>query len=331
MNVPTMPFSSSFIASMRVRTWLLTLMLMGIGSSLMAQSGYYHLIAGSFDEFGAASQLVETLKIKNQKSVLLFPTQSSQRYRVSVFQSLDRDAVDAYQRALARKGEGQSYWILSLEPGSKAMASTSGHQTANANLRMRGSEIPSDGTGNVYHLITGSFDNLTAADRSMLALEAQGYEPYLLNPQSPTDNYRVSVYRSMDREEITTYSNLLRKRGKKSGWIYEETPGANTMSFRQPVSGSGSNANLTTSTQASASQGATFHLIAGSYDRFDQASQFADAMRNQGYNPLIMFPETGVSKTFRVSVYQSTQRNRVEQFQQQLVQKGTKGWIYAQK
>lgn len=290
-------------------------------SQLMAQQAYYHLIAGSFDEFSAASKMVSTLKAKGSNPVMLFPGEGSERYRVSVFQSLNRAEVGAYHQTLKRQGEGKNYWILSLNPQA--------NRKSTANMRTSGQPVPTDGTGNIYHLIVGSFDSFGAADRSVTALEEQGYEPYVIMPGGQIDHYRVSVYRSMDREEIETYSNLLRKRGKKNGWIYEEEPGTTT-TFDQPMASN--NARLTPGAEirAPSANDKTYHLIAGSFERFDQASKFADAMRNQGYNPFIMFPEMSDGETFRVSVYQSTQRNRVEAFKQNLAQQGTKGWIFTQ-
>jgi cell division septation protein DedD len=290
-------------------------------SHLAAQPAYYHLIAGSFDEFSAASEMVSTLKAKGKDPVLLFPGESSERYRVSAFQSLNRAEVAAYHKDLKRQGEGKTYWILSLSPQA--------NRVDPANLRTSSQPLPTDGTGNIYHLIVGSFDDFDAADRSVTALEEQGYEPYVLMPGGQVDHYRVSVYRSMDREEIEAYGSLLRKRGKQNGWIYEEEPGTTT-TFNQPMASD--NARLTPGTElrASSANNQTYHLIAGSFERFDQASKFADLMRNQGYNPFIMFPEMSDGKTFRVSVYQSTQRNRVEAFKQNLAQQGTKGWILAQ-
>lgn len=321
----------------RLTMWLLCAALLSI-SSLQAQNGYYHLIAGSFDDFASARQLVVGLEQQNYEAVLLFPNAASDRYRVSVYQSVDRQAVSQYQQQLKRQGKGKAYWILAMTP-QKAAAADPG-----ANRRTRSEEMPSDGTGNVYHLIVGSYDNMRAAEDAVQALQTQGYEPYVLMP-GQTSNYRVSIYRSMDREEISTYSSMLRKRGKKEGWIYEEEPGTVT-TFGQPYSFSSAAAGtpMAPGTEGSrmapgtegnrmmqaSGQGATFHLIAGSFERFDQASEFADAMRAKGYNPLIMLPETGISQTFRVSVYQSTQRPRVERFQQQLAAQGTKGWIYAQ-
>jgi len=290
-------------------------------SHLMAQQAYYHLIAGSFDEFSAASEMVSTLEAKGSKPVLLFPGEGSERYRVSVFQSLNRNEVAAYHKTLKRNGQGKNYWILSMNPQAQNSNPT--------NMRTAQQPVPTDGTGKVYHLIVGSFDNLGAADRSVTALEEQGYEPYVLMPGGQVNNYRVSVYRSMDREEIETYSSLLRKRGKQNGWIYEEEPGTTT-TFNQPIAPDYARLTPGTEMRPPSANDKTYHLIAGSFERFDQASEFADLMRNKGYNPFIMFPEMSDGKSFRVSVYQSTQRKRVEAFKQNLAQQGTEGWIFVQ-
>ncbi|MEM9987830.1 MAG: SPOR domain-containing protein, partial [Bacteroidota bacterium] len=74
----------------------------------------------------------------------------------------------------------------------------------------------------------------------------------------------------------------------------------------------------------------TFHLIAGSFNRFDQASEFSSALRSKGYSPLIIFPETGISETFRVSVYQSTLRAKVDEFKVKFNQGGGSAWVYTQ-
>jgi cell division septation protein DedD len=322
MKTPALPLSHP----LRSRLFGLGILavLCFLGSSLMAQQSYHHLIAGSFDDFASANEMMASLRTKGDNPALIFPSKTSERYRVSVFQSANREEVETYQKNLKRKGRGKNFWILSYAP--------EGDQAQVTNMRTAQKEsMPNDGSGNTYHLIVGSFDNLTAADRSVLALEEQGYEPYVLVPGGEMDKYRVSVYRSMDREEIETYGKLLRKRGKKDGWIYEEEEGTIT-NFSQVGTAESNNARLEPGEKKATATPSdqTFHLIAGSFASFDQASDFADLMRTKGYNPFIMFPEDGNGQSWRVSVYQSTMRGRVETFKQKLGKQGTNGWILAQ-
>jgi len=318
-------FSRSFTGFLSVKSLsLLVGLLMGTFiATAQTTPAYYYLIAGSFDNFQAASQLVTSLEGKGQTPVMLFPNAETKYYRVSVYSSLERAKVSAFKKGL--KGAGQKYWILEQKPA--------GTSNASANKRTDRSTLAATEAaaeeGMTYHLILGSFDDAETANRSVDALTAQGYEPYVLYPQTTREKYRVSVFRSNERAEIDAYSSLLKKKGKTSGWILEETAGTTSI-YGQPGT-IATDLPLSPGTRTVSPGNITYHLIAGSFDRFDQASAFAEKLRTKGINTLIMFPETGISQTFRVSVYQSTQRERVSIYQKDLKQRGQSTWVYEQK
>lgn len=294
-------------------------------ASLRAQSEYYHLIAGSFDDLKSANDLVTALKAKGQSNALiLFPSAESPKYRVSVYYSANRQEVQSYANSIRNTG-GKSYWIL-VQKDPKAVAASSSATPVAKNKKPEqtkpgamtpGKPAPAK-PGPTYHLVVGSFDKFETANQSMSSLVSSGFEPYIIYPSASSKAYKVGVYYSKDRKEVQTYSGMLKKRGKNPGWIYEDSDAAPSTKTTPA-----------TSTRLPAGATPTYHLIAGSYDRFEQASEFADAMKAKGMEPLIMFPEPGISDTFRVSVYRSTNKTSVESYKKQKAL--SKAWIFEQK
>jgi hypothetical protein len=293
---------------------LLCLILAFLG--LQAQTQYHHLIAGSFDNLPAASQLAEALQARGQNATILFPSASSAQYRVSVYASTSKPEVEAYSAALRNAGAKQ-YWILTLSDYSSSQAAQRSSGT-----QAKGSKAPAPAAGTkLFHVVVSSHNNISEATIRMQSLASEGYEPYLLYPSVDGEPFRVGVFRSANRKEAQAYLSM-HKRKKGSGWLYEAPmPGTSGSAVSMPA-GPG----LPPGKAAAAST--TFHVIAGSYSRFDQASAFADAMKAKGLQPLILFPEPGKPQTFRVSVYRSIDRASADAFKQSSGM--SSAWILAQ-
>ncbi|MDX2246671.1 MAG: SPOR domain-containing protein [Bacteroidia bacterium] len=297
---------------------------------IQAQQEMFYLIAGSFDSFETASEMVTSLKTKGFNPLVIFPDVTSKKYRVSVYHSLNRKEVESFSTALKAKDKNtKSFWIFSQQDPTFAQAQTTrSTDSGDSNKRVKKDEkkkkVKLDQTKPVYHLIRGSVNSFETAQEQANALTAKGYEPYILFPTGNQTGYRVSVYASNDREEVQAYSDLLKKKGESSGWILEEKPGTSQKSTLGVP--------MAAQARISAGEGLTYHLIGGSYKGFDQASEYADKMKAKGYDPLIMFPELGKYDSFRVSVFRSTDKNAVTLFNQSMIKKGEKGgWVYEQK
>lgn len=286
--------------------------------SVFSQDAYYHLVAGSFKNFKAASESAKALKAKKYDPLILFPTQGSDHYRVSIYHSLNKQEVDSYAAQLKKAGvNSKSFWVLT-----QADPATQSVSRSNSKLA---SPTSSPSTAN-FHLISGTFQQFENANQALTALRVQGFEPYIIFPSGSNSSYRVSVYASSNRKEVESYSNMLRKRGKNPGWIYEQEPGVST-SLKVASSKIGP------SVIDASNSSTTYHLIGGSYKDFTQANEFAQQMQSTGFDPLIMFPEPGKGDHFRVSVYRSTNRTEVNTFKNnQASNKAlSKSWILAAK
>ncbi|MEZ4826607.1 MAG: SPOR domain-containing protein [Bacteroidia bacterium] len=294
-----------------------------------AQQEMHYLIAGSFDSFETASEMVTSLKSKGYNPLIIFPSGESKKYRVSVYYSLNKQEVESFSSGLKAKDKNtKSFWVYSQQDPAAAAVATRSSEADNSNKRVKKEEkkkkVKLDQSQPVYHLVKSSVNSFESAQEQVSTLSAKGYEPYIIFPSGGQSGYRVSVYASNDREEVQAYSGLLKKKGEPAGWILEETPGNKVTTTL--------GAKTSTMARISAGEGSTYHLIGGSYKGFDQASAYADAMKAKGYDPLIMFPELGKYDSFRVSVFRSTDKNEVTQFNQSMVNKGEKGgWIFEQK
>lgn len=73
-----------------------------------------------------------------------------------------------------------------------------------------------------------------------------------------------------------------------------------------------------------------FHLIAGSFANYEAAQTFADEMRAQGSEPVILPANAQSHMQYRVSIFHHPTREEVVKQKQILMQAGKKaGWIYA--
>ncbi len=304
-----------------VKLWVLMLLGVLCAPFLAAQDTHYYLIAGSFDNAESAGEMAAMYRLKSYDPVVIPPGARGGNYRVAIYQSTSRPEVDAFARQI--KQENTSYWVYASKL-----------QISSGSSRREGKPVESlDLTKSTYHLILESYETFEAAQIGKEEMEAQDYEAYLIYPDVNSSWYRVSVFTTQDREEIEAYQSFLRKGGRNSGWIYEALPGeASSLASGASIETSPGNDVVSgrRMTQDNSNPGrVTYHLIAGSFENFDQASRLSDALRSKGYNPLLMFPEPGVSEYFRVSVYQSTQRTRVDEFRKKFNQ--SNAWVFTQR
>ena len=291
-------------------------------ATISAQNGYYHLINASFKTFEAASTHVKGLQSDRDYSpVILMPADNSSYYRVSIYQSFDRKKVSAYDKMLKGKGKKSGWVFAQVETVPNNAVSRSSGNTNSA---------PKTSDGTLYHLVVGSFDTFTQAYSEQNKREEKGFEPYILNPDPDNSKYRVAVYYSENRKEVERYSSLLKRRGEKGGWILEDTGGARTSVKTADVSTETSRISDVTSSVAEVDQNHTYHLIGGSFKRFDQASNLAEALKKKGIDPLIMWPEKD-GGYFKVSVYRSTNKQEVKAFGETAKNNGiVNGWVFTQ-
>jgi hypothetical protein len=331
--VPTAGLKLSFRSFLSLLS--LSLFLALPGKKLVAQDAYYHLIAGSYADFPSAQQYAEALKSRNYNSLILFPTLDSKNYRVSVYHSSTKAEIQNYLNQLKKAGiDAKKFWILTQTPvgGVIAPAATTAPQVRVADGSLRGA-----GT---FHLISGSFQQFAKAQEAELAMEAQGFQADVLFPDSKDGSYRVSIYRSPNRKEVETYSSMLKKRGKNPGWIFLDDGSAKAVARISDEAASSKRIVLgpQAGTSAAPAQSAavanvTYHLIGGSFKKFNQANTYSEELKAKGLDPLIIFPEPGVSSSFRVSAYRSNNKAQVTAFQknaeaQKLLKKT---WVYEQR
>ncbi|MEL6625585.1 MAG: SPOR domain-containing protein [Bacteroidota bacterium] len=288
---------------------LLTGMLIGMNLNLNAQNAIsprYYLIAGSFSDLQSANELADVLRVKNYQPRVLLPNGDPQLYRVSIYQGTDKVQLENIKKQIPG---GSKYWIFST--GNTSLPST------NSRIARPTSSVTTTTPENAtYHLILGSFPTLDAAQRSQVALSSQGYEPYLLGPDAKSNNYRIAVYRSNNYQEVKAYQENLRRMGRQDkGWIHKEAF-PTSLALTNPRAG-----------QRVVTLG-TFHLIAGSFNRFNQAEELTVQKRAEGYNALVLPPVPGKSVNYRVSIYQGNTKQAVEAFNKQLKAQGKKtGWV----
>ncbi|RMG75624.1 MAG: hypothetical protein D6722_00710 [Bacteroidetes bacterium] len=276
---------------------------------ILAAQGYHHVIAGSFDNQAAATRFHDALRLKGENPFIIFPRAGETYYRVAVYSGTDKAAAQAFAQKARQKGH--KYWVLTM---ADPMSTGPALETARTSQPASAGAGVSRGDGPYYHLIAASFQSLESAASAMQSLRQDGFEPYVIMPRTPGGMYRVSVYRADAEREAKTYSKMLKRRGKNPGWVYEEEPGTVT------THGIG-----LAPTRRMGGTAITYHLIAGSVKTFTQAQAVADKLKAKGHDPLIMFPETGISETYRVSAYRATDRKQVKSYQ---TQHKLEGWIF---
>lgn len=307
------------------------------GKKLVAQDAYYHLIAGSYADFPSAKQYAEALKTRNYNSLILFPTLDSKNYRVSVHHSSTKTEVQSYLNQLKKAGiDAKKFWILTQTPSGAATSAAAA--ATSPQVRVSDGSLRGAGT---FHLISGSFQQFAKAQEAETAMEAQGFQADVLFPDSKDGSYRVSIYRSPNRKEVETYSSMLKKRGKNPGWILMDDGSTSAVArisdeastSKRIVLGPKAGTSTAAPAQSAAVANVTYHLIGGSFKKFNQANTYSESLKAQGFDPLIMFPEPGVSSSFRVSAYRSNNKAQVSAFQrnaeaQKLLKKT---WVYEQR
>ena len=78
---------------------------------------------------------------------------------------------------------------------------------------------------------------------------------------------------------------------------------------------------------AFAQNNAYYHLITGSFTKLEDARTLVNDLKEQGYNPVILFP-SGDNTHYRVSIYQAFDKAEVNQFNaSQKAQKKPSGWV----
>lgn len=300
------------------KTFLVLGILCCAGSVLISQTSYHHLVMGSYKTFEKASQAMPQIEqVTGSKAVVLFPDSESDWYRVSAYQSVNKAEVEGFSRALQRQGKPKG-WILTLNPATSLMRSAP--QTTDQNS---GRRVASTGANpSRYHLVMGSFQTYEKAEEELATLKAKGLEPYIVFPTGNVQAYRVSVYTADDRSEVQAYSTMLGRSGYSGAWILEES--ANTTS--QSAIGTNTRSNARTASSSST----TFHLIGGSFKRYDEATEYMDAAREMGATPEILWPANGEQGNFRVSLISSKNRSEVDAFKQQLESRGNNStWVLA--
>lgn len=313
-----------------VRKSFLTIVFAGLSvSMLLAQDHYHHLIMGSYKTFEKATEAMPTImETTGRQPTVLFPQASSDWFRISAYQSVNRAEVEGFSREMARNGKPKG-WILTLAPVTRStMRNSPQGLQQNSNQRIAGTSIAAAQNGDArYHLIVGSFQTYEKASEALVEYEDKGLEPYIVFPVGEVKAYRISVYVADNREEVASYSNMLSRSGMQKGWIFEE---AGTTTSQSPLAGNTrSNARLA-SANTSATTGAVYHLIGGSFKRYDDATSYMDAARTFGGVPQILWPEDGEQENFRVSIISSSNRSEVEAFKRQLEARGLQaGWILA--
>lgn len=300
------------------KTFLVLGMLCCAGTVLIAQTSYHHLVMGSYKTFEKASQAMPQIEqVSGSKSVVLFPDSESDWYRVSAYQSVNRAEVEGFSRSLQRQGKPKG-WILTLNPSTAVMRSAP--QTVDQNTGRRVASATASPSR--YHLVMGSFQTYEKAEEELVSLKSKGLEPYIIFPTGNVQAYRVSVYTADDRSEVQAYSTMLGRSGHSGAWIFEEA--ANTTSQSAISTATRSNARVANSS------GATYHLIGGSFKRYDEATEYMDAARAMGATPEILWPANGEQGNFRVSLKSSKNRAEVDAFKQQLEARGNNTtWVLA--
>lgn len=86
-----------------------------------------------------------------------------------------------------------------------------------------------------------------------------------------------------------------------------------------------------TTTSTAKRTGNNYYLIAGSRSSLEEAIKAVDALRKEGYNPIIISPSKGSGSTnYRISVFSDKDRTKVENYTTQIDGKSKGFWIFEQ-
>ncbi|WNJ18062.1 SPOR domain-containing protein [Pontibacter sp. G13] len=279
-------------------------MMMGWSLQGQAQSEEHFLVAGSMATLESAQDLISTLRLRNPSLTpgILNPMGNSPKYRVYVYTSVDKQAVQNFKGQLTMGGK-DDWWILSVPYGSRGAAPAGGATRRMAN--------PTMGTTS-FHYVVGSFDTKERAESEIEELRSQGLkEAYIILPNGGSAQYRVSLFWSSSRRETESYASLAKKRANLTkGWILTADYGIQT------TLGSASNAR--------------FHLIAGSLRTQAQANEAATKWRAKGYQVVVLPPVTGKYNNWRVSIFQAQTKADAQSEQTRIGASAKSFWIYEQ-
>lgn len=77
-------------------------------------------------------------------------------------------------------------------------------------------------------------------------------------------------------------------------------------------------------------QKGTFHIVGGSFSTLDKANEYVAEAQAEGLSPVILFPATGSSASYRVSIFSSNERAIATAFAARQKAQGKKtGWLLA--
>ncbi|MEL6676057.1 MAG: SPOR domain-containing protein [Bacteroidota bacterium] len=181
-----------------------------------------------------------------------------------------------------------------------------------------------------YHLIAASHKTFQAAENEANALEAKiGFKPLILFPDASTSYHRVSIYHSTNRQEVVNQKPELVRRSGKKAWIL-------TLNGGLGGSRGSSTATATTERQPTMNAGAVstkpgYHLIMGSYQNYQQATNAKAQLTQDGLEPYMMMPEKP-GDPYRLAVYYTNVKKEIKRYSSMLKKRtGNGGWIYTQK
>ena len=164
----------------------------------------YYLIMGSYNDYSTAFDYQEELRDASYEPDILLPDGYSSKYRVYTYVTDDREEIDAYASMIKKKGV-KGAWIHSVPKG----------QTRGQTSRV----IPIPPVG--YYLVAASFDRLKDAQAYAQSRRVEGYESAVLPPPGQASRpYRVSLYRSADRDEVSYFNTQLKRLGDAGGWVF---------------------------------------------------------------------------------------------------------------
>lgn len=161
----------------------------------------FFLIISSYLEYDAAYEQASTLAEQGYEPMILLPSPTEERFRVSVYRTFHKPEIEAYSAMLKRQGRYPG-WILQTDPQQEVLA----YSTAlNAELQQP--------QYSRFHLIAASFTDQRSALNYIQQMLDMGLEAYLLAPQPEAKGkrlYRVSLSQSENRSQLETYAQTLR-------------------------------------------------------------------------------------------------------------------------
>ncbi|MDW3647346.1 MAG: SPOR domain-containing protein [Bacteroidia bacterium] len=181
--------------------------------------------------------------------------------------------------------------------------------------------------GSSYYLVVGSFNSYESALSGKVKIEAKYNRPAeLLLPDSRdrSSRYRVSVYRSNNRSEVSQVSTSFKRKGMDGGWI---------LSMARPtvpsavMRGSGATQRLSENSAAYRNGLPTYYVITGSFQTYEQADRARLKKIEDGFDAEILFPEKE-GGSYKVSVLPSSTKKMAQTYSALLKRRGTSNWIF---